>query len=80
MAEKLPSRSVRRFVQRFLRLHRNSEVKTMKLVVLDGNSIVNRAFFGVRPLNASDGTPTNAVFGFINILRRILKAFVDAAR
>ncbi len=44
----------------------------MKLVVLDGNSIVNRAFFGVRPLNASDGTPTNAVFGFINILRRIL--------
>ncbi len=44
----------------------------MKLVVLDGNSIVNRAFFGVRLLTASDGTPTNAVFGFINILRRIL--------
>ena len=44
----------------------------MKLVVLDGNSIVNRAFFGVRPLNTADGTPTNAVFGFINILRRII--------
>ena len=44
----------------------------MKLMVLDGNSIVNRAFFGVRPLNTSDGTPTNAVFGFINILRRLL--------
>lgn len=44
----------------------------MKLVVLDGNSLVNRAFFGVRALNASDGTPTNAVFGFINILRRIV--------
>ena len=44
----------------------------MKLMVLDGNSIVNRAFFGVRPLNTSDGTPTNAVFGFINILRRLI--------
>ena len=44
----------------------------MKLVVLDGNSIVNRAFFGVRDLRTSDGTPTNAVFGFLNILRRIV--------
>ena len=43
----------------------------MKLVVIDGNSIVNRAFFGVRMLNAPDGTPTNAIFGFLNILRRI---------
>ena len=33
----------------------------MKLMILDGNSIVNRAFFGVRQLNAPDGTPTNAV-------------------
>ena len=32
----------------------------MKLMILDGNSIVNRAFFGVRPLTAPDGTPTNA--------------------
>ncbi len=45
----------------------------MKLVALDGNSIVNRAFYGVRTLTASDGTPTNAVFGFINILRRIVE-------
>ena len=44
----------------------------MKLVILDGNSIVNRAFYGVRPLNAPDGTPTNAVYGFLAILRRIL--------
>lgn len=44
----------------------------MKLVILDGNSIVNRAFYGVRPLNAPDGTPTNAVYGFMAILRRIL--------
>ena len=44
----------------------------MKLMILDGNSIVNRAFFGVRPLNAPDGTPTNAVFGFAAILQRLL--------
>lgn len=44
----------------------------MKLMILDGNSIVNRAFYGVRMLNAPDGSPTNAVFGFINILQRLL--------
>ncbi len=44
----------------------------MKLVVLDGNSIVNRAFYGVRMLNASDGTPTNGIYGFINILRKVM--------
>ncbi len=44
----------------------------MKLMILDGNSIVNRAFYGVRPLNAPDGTPTNAVFGFLAILQRLL--------
>ena len=41
-------------------------------MILDGNSIVNRAFYGVRALNAPDGTPTNAVFGFLNILQRML--------
>ena len=44
----------------------------MKLMILDGNSIVNRAFYGVRALNAPDGTPTNAIFGFLNILQRML--------
>ncbi len=44
----------------------------MKLMILDGNSIVNRAFYGVRPLSAPDGTPTNAIFGFLNILQRLL--------
>ncbi len=44
----------------------------MKLMILDGNSIVNRAFYGVRQLSAPDGTPTNAIFGFLNILRRLL--------
>ena len=44
----------------------------MKLMILDGNSIINRAFYGIRPLTAPDGTPTNAVFGFLSILQRLL--------
>ncbi|MCL1835198.1 MAG: DNA polymerase I [Oscillospiraceae bacterium] len=43
----------------------------MRLLVLDGNSIVNRAFYGIRQLNASDGTPTNAVYGFLSILNKL---------
>ncbi len=44
----------------------------MKLMILDGNSIVNRAFYGIRMLNAPDGTPTNGVYGFLSILRKLL--------
>ena len=44
----------------------------MKLMLLDGNSLVNRAFYGIRMLNAPDGTPTNAVYGFLAILQRLL--------
>lgn len=44
----------------------------MKLMILDGNSIVNRAFYGVRMLNAPDGAPTNAIYGFVAILQRLL--------
>ncbi len=44
----------------------------MKLMVLDGNSIVNRAFYGVRMLNAPDGTPTNGVYGFLNIFNKLM--------
>ena len=45
----------------------------MKLMILDGNSIVNRAFFGIRLLTAPDGTPTNALYGFLAILQRLLE-------
>ena len=45
----------------------------MKLMVLDGNSIINRAFYGVKPLTTRDGLYTNAIFGFLNMLQR----FVD---
>ena len=43
----------------------------MKLMVLDGNSIVNRAFYGVRLLSTRDGLYTNALFGFLNILQKL---------
>ncbi|MCL2409208.1 MAG: DNA polymerase I [Oscillospiraceae bacterium] len=41
-------------------------------MALDGNSIINRAFYGIRALNAPDGTPTNAVYGFLNILLKLI--------
>lgn len=44
----------------------------MKLMVLDGNSIVNRAFYGIRMLTTRDGMPTNAVYGFLAILQKLL--------
>ena len=40
-------------------------------MVLDGNSIVNRAFYGVRLLSTRDGLYTNALFGFLNILQKL---------
>ncbi|MBR6812182.1 MAG: DNA polymerase I, partial [Oscillospiraceae bacterium] len=44
----------------------------MKLLVLDGNSLVNRAFYAIRMLSNSEGLPTNAIFGFMNIYLRLL--------
>ena len=45
-----------------------------KLMVLDGNSIVNRAFYGVsQNLTTRSGQPTNAVLGFLNILNKLLE-------
>ncbi len=45
----------------------------MKLMVIDGNSIVNRAFYGVsQGLTTREGLPTNAIFGFLNILLKLL--------
>ena len=43
----------------------------MKLLVLDGNSIVNRAFYGIRLLTNKKGEYTNAIYGFLNILLRL---------
>ncbi len=45
-----------------------------KLLCIDGNSILNRQFYGIRALSTKDGFPTNAVFGFVNVLLRQLEA------
>ncbi len=45
----------------------------MKLMILDGNSVINRAYFGVRPLTTRDGLYTHAIYGFLNILERMEK-------
>ena len=45
----------------------------MKLLILDGNSIINRAFFGVRPLSTREGLYTHAIYGFLNILEKVEK-------
>ena len=42
------------------------------LVLIDGNSLINRAFYATPPLTAKDGTPTNAVYAFINMLIKLI--------
>ena len=44
----------------------------MKLMVIDGNSILNRAYYGIRPLSTKDGLYTHAVYGFLTTMQRLL--------
>ena len=46
-----------------------------KLLVVDGNSILNRAFYGIRPLKTQDGLFTNAIYGMVTILQRHLQTY-----
>ena len=41
-----------------------------KLLAVDGNSILNRAFYGIRPLTTKDGFPTNALYGLVTMITR----------
>ena len=43
-----------------------------KLLVVDGNSIINRAYYGIRPLTTREGLFTHAVYGFITTLQRLI--------
>ncbi len=43
-----------------------------KLLVIDGNSILNRAFYGIRPLKTRDGLFTNAIYGMVTMVERYL--------
>ena len=53
-----------------------SEAAPKKIAVIDGNSLMHRAYHAVPPtMNAPDGTPTNAVFGFLSMLLK----FIDLA-
>lgn len=45
----------------------------MKLLAIDGNSIINRAFYGIKLLTTKNGQYTNAVYGFITILNRLIE-------
>ena len=45
----------------------------MKLLILDGNSVINRAYFGVKPLTNREGLYTHAIYGFLNILEKLQK-------
>ena len=57
-----------------------SQDQRKKLLIIDGNSILNRAFYGVRPMTTRDGRSTNAIYGFINMLLKPLETLSpDAA-
>ena len=45
-----------------------------KILVIDGSSIIHRAYYGVRPLSTKNGKPTNAIFGMVNMISRQLDA------
>ncbi len=45
-----------------------------KLLIVDGNSIINRAFYGIRPLTNSRGEQTNAIYGTVNMIARQIRA------
>ena len=44
----------------------------MKLLAIDGNSILNRAFYGIKLLTTKDGFYTNGIYGFLNILHKLM--------
>ena len=43
----------------------------MKILAIDGNSILNRAFYGIRALSTKDGRFTNGIYGFLTILMKL---------
>ena len=47
----------------------------MNLLVIDGNSLINRAFYGVRPLTTKDGRFTNGIYGFLNMMMKLESDF-----
>lgn len=58
--------------ERLLAAARGDGKHMKKILAVDGNSILNRAFYGIRPLSTHDGLPTNALYGMTNMLMRQL--------
>ena len=50
-----------------------SRNKMKNFLIIDGNSIINRAYYGIRPLSNKDGLPTNAIYGTVSILKKHLE-------
>lgn len=46
-----------------------------KILIIDGNSLINRAFYAIPPLSNKEGVPTNAVYGFINMLQKLMDEY-----
>lgn len=49
--------------------------KMDNLIIIDGNSILNRAYYGIRPLSSKSGIPTNAIYGFMNIMLKYIDEY-----
>ena len=45
----------------------------MKLLTIDGNSVLNRAFYGIKLLTTKEGVYTNGIYGFLSILLKVLE-------
>ena len=52
---------------------RESEGKPMKLLTIYGNSVLNRAFYGIKLLTTKEGLYTNGIYGFLSILLKVLE-------
>ena len=49
--------------------------KLQKLILVDGSAYIFRAYYGLPPMNRPDGTPINAVFGFTNMLVKLIEDY-----
>ena len=48
-----------------------------RLILVDGSAYIFRAYYGLPPMNRADGTPINAVFGFTNMLVKLIEDYSD---
>ena len=51
--------------------------KKSRLILVDGSAYIFRAYYGLPPMNRADGTPINAVFGFTNMLVKLIEDYSD---